>query len=340
MFLADSNKLSAAKISIRELIDRNGTRPMRCHHGCYICLTKESAQLETSDIQDCVVIGGGPAGLTAALYLARFLRSVTVFDGQDGRALMIPRTHNLTPFPDGISGQELQGRMRSHAKRYGAVVETGMVQRVEQLDGTFRVVTDRQIARTRNVIFATGVFNHRPPLSADDHAQGLARGLLRYCPVCDAYEVRDKRIAVLGSSTHGQQEASFLCHYSQSVTLISPDGSPGAARNGIRVLKPALSGIALSETEVLLTLQDGQTHPFDTLYVALGTTPRADPAGRLGVDLDDDGHIAIDAKHKTSLDGVYAIGDVTNGLDQIAVAMGQGAIAATAIHNDLTASAT
>ena len=296
--------------------------------------------METSEIQDCVIIGGGPAGLTAALYLARFLRSVTVFDGQDGRARIIPRTHNLAPFPDGISGQELLEQMRSHAKRYGAVVEAGTVKAVDQLDGTFRVVTDRRAALARNVIFATGVFNHRPPLAADDHAKGLARGLLRYCPVCDAYEVRDKRIAVLGSGMHGLQEASFLCQYSSSVTLIAPNGFPGLSQDGIRVLKPALTGIALSETEVLLTLQDGQTHHFDTLYVALGTTPRADPAGRLGVDLDDDGHIAVDDKHKTSLDGVYAIGDVTNGLDQIAVAMGQGAIAATAIHNDLTASAT
>ncbi len=295
--------------------------------------------METPDIQDCVIIGGGPAGLTAALYLARFLRSVTVFDGQDGRARMIPKTHNLAPFPDGISGQEMLERMRTHALRYGAGLAAGTVEAVERHGRVFRVATDRQAAWARNVIFATGVFNHRPPLPADDHAQGVARGLLRYCPVCDAHEVRDKRIAVLGSGTHGEQEASFLCHYSQSVTLISPDGFPANVRNGIRVLKPALTGIALSDSEVLITLQDGQTHPFDTLYVALGTTPRADPASCLGVELDDDGHIAIDAKHKTSLDRVYAIGDVTNGLDQIAVAMGHGAIVATAIHNDLSASA-
>lgn len=288
------------------------------------------------DIQDCVIVGGGPAGLTAALYLARFLRRVTVFDGRDGRARMIPRTHNLAPFPDGISGQELLGQMRSHARRYGAVVEADTVEAVEQLDNAFRVVTGRKAALARSVIFATGVFNHRPPLSADDHAEGLAHGLLRYCPVCDAYEVRDKRIAVLGSGTHGLQEASFLCHYSRSVTLISPDGSLDSTQRRINVLRPALTGIALSEIEVLLTLQNGQTYPFDTLYVALGTTPRAGLAGRLGVDLDDDGHIAVDAKHKTSVDGVYAIGDVTSGLDQIAVAMGQGAIAATAIHNDLS----
>lgn len=289
-------------------------------------------------MKDCVIIGGGPAGLTAALYLARFLRSVTVFDGGEARAAMIPRTHNLTAFPDGIPGQDLLDRMRSHARRYGAVITAGTVEAVERWEGAFRVRTNRHLQAARTVIFATGVFNHRPPLSPQDHAQGLARGLIRYCPICDAYEVQDKRIAVLGRGTHGMQEASFLQHYSSSVTLISPDGPPGAARGGITVLEPALRDIALSETEVLMTLQDGTTRHFDTLYVALGTTPRTDPAGRLGVRLEEGGHIGIDANQKTSLDGIYAIGDVTNGIDQIAVAMGQGAVAATAIHNNLTAS--
>ena len=289
-------------------------------------------------MKDCVIIGGGPAGLTAALYLARFLRSVTVFDGQDGRAGLIPRTHNLTPFPDGIPGQDLLDLMRSHARRYGAIITAGTVEAIERREGGFHVRTERHLQPARNVIFATGVFNHRPPLSPEDHAQGLDRGLIRYCPVCDAYEVQDKRIAVLGSGTHGIREASFLRHYSASVTLISPGGPPGAARNGVAVLEPALRDIALTKTEVLMTLQDGKTWHFDTLYVALGTTPRTDPAGRLGVRLEEGGHIAIDANQKTSLDGIYAIGDVTNGIDQIAVAMGQGAVAATAIHNDLSAS--
>ncbi|TJZ91212.1 NAD(P)/FAD-dependent oxidoreductase [Paracoccus gahaiensis] len=87
-----------------------------------------------------------------------------------------------------------------------------------------------------------------------------------------------------------------------------------------------------------MTLQNEETRPFDTMSVALGTTPRADPAGTLGVDLDDNGHIAIDAMQRTSLDGVSAIGDVPNGIDQIAVATGQGAVAASAIHDDLSAS--
>lgn len=286
-------------------------------------------------MKDCIIVGGGPAGLTAALYLARFLRSVTVFDAEEGRARTIPKTHNLAPFPEGISGRDLLYRMRSHAELYGALIEHGTVNTVERQGDGFQVTTDRRVEIARNVIFASGVVNHRPPLSVSDHDRGLARGLIRYCPVCDAYEIRGKRIAVLGSGAHGLAEARFIRDYSPTVTLIPPDGTVAVARDGIAVLESPMKGLALSDTHVIVTHENGETRHFDTLYVALGTAARTDLADRLGVRLGEDGCVVIDADQRTSVDRVYAIGDVTNGLDQIAHAMGQAAVAVTAIHNDL-----
>lgn len=286
-------------------------------------------------MKDCIIIGGGPAGLTAALYLARFLRSVTVFDAEEGRARMIPKTHNLAPFPDGISGRDLLDRMRSHAERYGAVIEAGTVGAVEKQGDGFLVTTDRRVETARAVIFASGVVNQRPPLSDSEHDRGLDRGLIRYCPVCDAYEIRGKRVAVLGSGAHGFAEASFIRDYSPTVTLIPLDGNPAIARDGIGVLKSPMKGLALSDSEVIVTLENGETRQFDTLYVALGTTACTDLADMLGVRLGEDGCVVSDAERRTSIERVYAIGDVTDGLDQIAHAMGQAAVAATAVHNDL-----
>lgn len=286
-------------------------------------------------MNDCIIIGGGPAGLTAALYLARFLRSVTVFDTGDGRARMIPKSHNLTGFPDGISGVELLDRMRAHAERYGAVIETEKVSVVEKRGEAFHVTTDRRVETSRNVIFASGVSNHRPPLSVHDHDRGLSLGLIRYCPVCDAYEVRDKRIAVLGSGAHGFAEASFIRGYSSTVMLIPPDGVPGIAKDGIGVLDSSMKELSLSDTDVIVALENGEKRHFDTLYVALGTTARSDLADKLGVHLGEDGCIIGDTKRRTNVAGVYAIGDITDGLDQIAHAIGQAAVAATEIHNIL-----
>ena len=286
-------------------------------------------------MQDCIIIGGGPAGLTAALYLARFLRRVTVFDAGEGRAQMIPTTHNLGPFSDGISGPDLLRRMRDSAERYGARIEHDWVTAVERQGDAFRFTTERSFLTARYVILATGVFNHRPPLSAEDHLAGLRRGLIRYCPVCDAYEIRDKRVAVLGSGAHGLAEARFLHTYSPSVMLIPPDGAMPEAQDEIAVPDAPLRDLALSETQVLVTLATGRQLSFDTLYVALGTSARSGLATLMGAGLTENFHIRVDAQQCTSVDGVYAVGDVTEGLDQIAVAMGQAAIAATAIHNTL-----
>lgn len=293
--------------------------------------------MQKTDIKDCIVVGGGPAGLTVALYLARFLRSVTLFDAADGRALMIPKTHNIGPFPGGISGRDLVDRMRSHAEMYGAVLENATVSAVEKRGELFYVTTESKVETARNVVFACGVFNHRPPLSVAEHDRGLNLGLIRYCPICDGYEVRGKRIAVFGSGDNAVGEARFISTYSPSVTLIPSDGSVGVARDGVAALPQAMTGMALSDSQVVVTLQNGETVCFDTLYVALGTRARSELVAGTSVRFAEDGCILVDARQKTNIDGAYAVGDITDGLDQIAVAMGHGAVAATTIHNNLSA---
>jgi thioredoxin reductase (NADPH) len=291
------------------------------------------------EVQDCVIVGGGPAGLTAALYLARFLRLVTVIDAGEGRARMIPRTHNQPLFPQGIAGPEMLAIMRRHAVAQGAQIAPGKVAQIAPQAGLFRLAVEGargpQVVLARRVILATGVFNHRPPLPVAEHDAGVAAGLIRYCPVCDGYEVRGRRIAVLGQGRHGFDEARFIRTYARDVTLIPPSGLSGTAGGGIAVPEVAMRHLGLSGDAVIVTLANGAERRFDTLYVALGTTPCAGLATALGLDLTPEGHVVVDARQRTTMAGIYAIGDLTEGLDQIAVAMGQGAVAATAVHNDL-----
>ncbi len=286
-------------------------------------------------MKDCIIVGGGPAGLTAALYLARFLRDVVVIDAREGRAGLIPKTHNLAPFPAGITGQDLLGQMRSHAEKYGAELAVGTVHEIARNDGAFHVATDRHYVAARRVLLATGVVNHRPPLPAKDHDLGLSRGLIRYCPICDAYEVRDKRIAVLGSGDHGLAEARFIRRYSRDVTLIPADGTIAQPTDGIAGLASPMRRLSVTDGQVIVELDAGEPQRFDTLYVALGTTPRSDLAEALGAARSASGCVVVDDHQQTSIDGVFAIGDIVEGLDQIAFAMGQGAVAAIAIHNSL-----
>lgn len=290
-------------------------------------------------MEDCIIVGGGPAGLTAALYLARFLRRVTLIDAGGGRALTIPRTHNLAGFPDGISGTDLLDRMETHAQRYGATLVAGKVTAIVRQDRHFVVTTAARRFSTQSVILAVGVVNHPPPLPRAEHDRGLARGLIRYCPVCDAYEVRGQNVAVLGDAAHGGAEAVFVRDYAATVTLIPPAMPPDNAGvgpgDGIATLTAPMRTLTLTDHGVVVTLVTGETRTFDTLYVALGTKGRSTLAAGLGVHLTEGGFIPVDTQQKTNIDGIYAIGDITEALDQIAVATGQAAIAATAIHNAL-----
>lgn len=292
---------------------------------------------------DCVIIGGGPAGLTAATYLGRFLRSTLVVDAGDGRASSIPATHNLIGFPDGISGDDLLSRMHQHAARYGAQFFNGLAERIDRVQRGFIVDTGGQRVPARTILLAQGVTNYRPRIAQEIHDQGVARGLIRYCPICDAYEVRGKKVAVLGCSDHGAAEAIFVRHYSDKVTLLAQDASEftqaeeaDLARNDIGVERASVRELAVNEKELLAHLADGRSLQFDTLYVALGTSARSELARMTGVELGASGCIIVDEHQQTTVSGLFAAGDMVEGLDQIAVAAGQAAKAATAIHNRLS----
>ncbi|MDO7844155.1 NAD(P)/FAD-dependent oxidoreductase [Sphingomonas immobilis] len=292
---------------------------------------------------DCVIIGGGPAGLTAATYLARFLRSTLVIDAGDGRATRIPTTHNLLGFPDGISGEDLLVRMHRHAAQYGAELVTGIVDRIDRVGTGFVVHTNAKTFSARTILLAQGVTNHRPRMAQGTHDQGVAQGLIRYCPICDAYEIRGKRVAVLGCSDHGAAEALFVRRYSDTVTLLAQDSSQlsvsetaNLARGGIAVKRAPVRGLSIDGEILLANLTDGQLLHFDTLYVALGTSPRSELARTAGAELSPTGCVVVDEHQQTTVAGLFAAGDMVEGLDQIAVAAGQAAKAATAIHNLLS----
>lgn len=285
---------------------------------------------------------GGPAGLTAAIYLARYHRRVVVVDDGHSRAKWIPLSHNHAGFPEGIAGDELLQRMREQAKRYGTTFLTGRVETVNGKADFFkaRVLTADICARA--ILIATGVQNRRPVLDKNTHSEALRQGTLRYCPVCDAYEATGKVIGVIGANSHGVAEALFLRSFSDRITLVAheaidldADDRAALALAGIAVAQSPLARMDFSSDQVNLHLIDGDTLHFDLIYPALGSDSNNALALQLGVDLSDDGCIIVDSKQRTSLTGVYAAGDIVAALDQISVAMGHAAIAATALHNDL-----
>jgi thioredoxin reductase (NADPH) len=295
-----------------------------------------------SDIDyDCLVIGGGPAGLTAAIYLTRFHLTLKLVDAGKSRASWIPCTHNHAGYPGGISGKELIARMKEQAQLYGASIVTARVTRLDRIEEGFRAEWGAGSVTARKVLLATGLTNRRPPMDEELHDEALARGLIRYCPVCDGYEVTDKKVGVIGSGSHGVAEAVFLRGFTTDITLIAPhsahDLGPGDQAKmrefGIKCIDGPAHAVAAHEDCIVVDTPDGH-QAFDSVYPALGSDVHNELAQQVGAELKE-GNLVVDDHQRTSVPGLYAAGDVVLGLDQISHAMGEGGVAATTIRNDL-----
>ena len=291
---------------------------------------------------DIIIVGAGPAGLTAALYAARFLRSVLVLHDDTPRAAQIPLTRNVPGHDAGIAGCDLLERMTRHAEVSGATIVQARVTDARRSDGQFILTgTDGTTWCGRALILATGVAQNQPPLPGDVHQAAVDAGVLRYCPVCDGFEHRGERIAVLGCDISGAAEALFLAGYSADVTLLPRLDvalTAGERRDldaaGIRVRTDAVTRFEPTDRHMLLHLE-GHCEPlcFDVLYPALGSRPRGELAQCLSLSTTAAGKASDTAPFGTEIPGLYCAGDLVEGLDQISVAMGHGAVAATKAHN-------
>jgi thioredoxin reductase (NADPH) len=296
----------------------------------------------TPERLDAIIVGAGPAGLTAALYMGRFRRRVLVIDGGDSRAAWIPTTHNHPGFPDGVSGTTLLELQKEHALRYGALIQSGMIQSLSVLDDGFELRLDDQVLQAATVLLACGVEDNAPDLPEVDKA--VRRTLLRICPICDGFEVIGKRVGVIGDGPLGAREALFLRTYADQLSLIhvaGPDALPAEerallAQAGVTVIEAPIDSVELQpDRPRALCFSDAGRMEFDALYSALGVTPRTGLALAAGARHDDQGRLVVDDHQQTSIPGLYAAGDMVRGLNQITTAQGEAAIAATAMHNRL-----
>lgn len=222
---------------------------------------------------------------------------------------------------------------------YGGTVQSGEIDAIVASGDHFSASCGPNVLYARTVVLATGVVNRRPEMPDAMHDIGVARGLLRYCPICDGYEARRMSVAVLGCDRHGAEEAEFLRAYGAKVTLLAersldlaPTEFARLTQQGVDVAPSPVEQLRLGDC-VEVRLANGLELQFDTLYPALGSSPRTRLATSLGAKLAATGCVLTDAHQQTSVSSLYAVGDVVEGLDQISVATGQAAVAATAIHN-------
>jgi thioredoxin reductase (NADPH) len=263
-----------------------------------------------------------------------------VFDAGDARARLISKTHNCPGFPEGISGDELLGRLFEQATAYGAEIVATGVEEVERRADTFVLRTQFGSVQAPHVVLATGIVDKAPAIP---DMRGLIRaGTVRLCPVCDAYEARGQRIGVVGPELVALKEAFFLRHYSPHVTILAnyPEDVSEVTRRkasakGIAILD-VVDDLVNGDGKLDVVMADGSLPPeIDVIYCAMGCEVRSELATALGAARDEEGYLLVGPHLETTVPGLYAIGDVAKALNQIAVGFGQAALAASHIHNAL-----
>jgi thioredoxin reductase (NADPH) len=294
-------------------------------------------------IYDVIIIGGGPAGLTAGLYTSRAkLRTLLVERMiMGGQVMTTTKVENYPGFPGGIDGPELMMKFQEHCQEFGLEVTTGEAQGLVD-DGDFKTLTvDGKELKARAVIITTGAEPSKLGVEGEEALVG--RGV-SYCATCDGAFFRDVEIAIIGGGDTAAEEALFLTRFASKVYLVHRRDALRAtkilqdrvmAEEKIEVLWNTVIDKLNSDNSGLTSVEikdvntgDSRNLPLAGMFVAIGVTPKAHFLTEV-LELDDDGYILTDAECRTSMPGVFAAGDVRKKiLKQIATAVGDGAVAA------------
>ena len=271
-----------------------------------------------------IIIGKGPAGISASLYLKRGGVDALVIANGDGSLAKAEKIENYYGFPEAISGEELLSNGVKQAKRLGVSFLDDEVVGISY-DGSFVVRTKSLEERADALIMATGSARKAPKVKNLTELEG--RGV-SYCAVCDAFFYRQKDVAVLGSGEYALNEAREISHVASSVVILTNGKEPETDFGDFRVITTPIKELMGAERLEGAELENGEKLSFVGLFVAVGTASSADLARKLGA-FTENGKITVNEKMETNIPGLYAAGDCTLGMLQIAKAVYEGAEAGT-----------
>ena len=272
-----------------------------------------------------IIIGGGPAGLSAAIYAVRAGMQTTVLYKDGGALGKTDKIENYFGFPEALSGAELLERGQKQAERLGAALVRAEVTGIEYAEHGFAVKTTGDDFSADAVILATGSPRAVPNIPGVREFEG--RGV-SYCAICDAFFYRGKAVGVLGQGEYALEEARVLLPVAGSVTLLT-NGTPAPAAlpEGLRVDARPLAAVEGGELVEQAVFAEGAPLPLDGVFIAYGTAGSGDFARKLGAQVDG-ARIRANADGSTAVPGLFAAGDCTGGLLQVAKAVADGAEAA------------
>lgn len=294
-------------------------------------------------IYDCVIIGGGIAGLQAAIQLGRYKHKVLVIDSGDGRSALCQSYHNILGYPNGVSGLKLREIGRQQAEDLGVEFILAKAEKVENQGNVFSVFLQNGEARKgKRLLLATGVLDRVPPFPKIYPCLGKS---VYVCPDCDGFEVRDQRVVVIGSGVVGANMALTLSYWTDEIIYINHEAGDipdellnKISQQGIQYISKPIAEI-LADYEQLqgFILHDHTRIETKHAFIAFGGNEvKSALASQLGIELLENKHIVTNPRTKmTSLENVWAAGDVSAHSEQVTIAMGEGSQAAIWIHKSL-----
>ncbi len=303
-----------------------------------------------SSVYDVLIVGAGPAGLTTAIYTTRYNLDVLVLGVKQGG--LIADAHkvcNYPGFPE-IDGSELGEKIKDHAVEYGAEVKMEMVDKIDKKKGVFVVKTNfGEEYKAKTVVLATGT--ERRKLGLEEEDQFLGSGV-SYCATCDGRFFENKIVGVVGGSDAAATAALYLSDLAEKVYIVyrrdelrcveawknqvtDTDNIEVVYENEVVSLR---GGDNLEAVELTQPYKESKELKLDGLFIEIGSVPNTDISENLGLDVDKKGYIKVSDDQRTSLDGVWAAGDITdnsNHFQQVITANAEGAVAAESIYKYL-----
>lgn len=296
-------------------------------------------------VQDCIIVGGGIAGLQAAIQLGRYdVHRILVLDAERGRSVLCRNYRNILGFPEGISGPELRQRGRLQAESLGVLFQTAEVVKAERAEETFKL-TDQagNTYITRTLLLATGITDRIPGIAGMADVLGST---VYICPDCDGHEIQDRDTVLMGAGDAGADMALVLAERARSLVYINheairvtEDRMAKLRAAGIGYETGVISEVVAKQGDRIdaVILEDGRSFAAERGFIAFGgNRVHSDLARQLGVELSGNRHVLTDPRSKkTNIEGVYAAGDLGVHAEQVTVAMGEGSLAAIWIHKAL-----
>jgi thioredoxin reductase (NADPH) len=294
-------------------------------------------------VYDCVIVGGGIAGLQCAIQLGRYMYKVLVIDSGDGRSTLCRSYHNVLGYPSGVSGEYLRSIGEKQAKQYGVEFLLEKVEGVQKKEDVFYVKTHNgEEKKAKRLLIATGVMDRIPPIPELYPCLGQS---VYICPDCDGYEIKDQECIVIGSGNVGANAALTLLYWSKKLVYVNHEQKAvdekllkKLNKKKITYYEQSIDVVQAKDGQFQgVVLADGTKLQSNHGFVAFGNNEvRSELAAQLGVERMENKHILVDPRSKmTNIKHVWAAGDVVAHSEQVTVAMGEGLQAAIWIHKSL-----